>query len=42
LDTAATIFGTLIQLMPDRMRGYSIPSISVIFVFMLGLLLNME
>jgi hypothetical protein len=33
LDTAATIFGTLIQLIPERKIGYLIPKSSVILVF---------
>jgi hypothetical protein len=38
LETAATIFGTLIQLMPDRRMGYLIPNSSVILVFTYELL----
>jgi hypothetical protein len=33
LETAATIFGTLIQLIPERKMGYLIPNSSVILVF---------
>jgi hypothetical protein len=33
LDTAATIFGVLIQLMPESTMGYLMPTISVILVF---------
>jgi hypothetical protein len=33
LETAATIFGTLIQLMPDKIMGYLMPKSSVILVF---------
>jgi hypothetical protein len=33
LETAATIFGTLIQLIPERKMGYLIPNNSVILVF---------
>jgi hypothetical protein len=32
-ETAATISGTLIQLIPDKKIGYRIPNISVILVF---------
>lgn len=33
LETAATIFGTLIQLIPDKIMGYLMPKSSVIRVF---------
>jgi hypothetical protein len=39
LETAATISGVLIQLIPDRKIGYWIPNISVILVFMVLLLI---
>jgi len=37
LDTAATMLGTLIQLMPERTIGYRTPNSSVIFVFITSL-----
>jgi len=36
LDTAATIFGVLIQLMPESTIGYLMPTISVIRVFIVA------
>jgi hypothetical protein len=38
-ETAATISGTLIQLIPDKRIGYWIPNISVILVFIVLLLI---